>query len=219
MQPCQEDNRSFFEKLQNAEGLDLRDNRGKRHTLAVVLVGVTAAVLSNRDGFLSSIHRHLVNHYEKLVEALGVEKTRPVSRSQLPIILGKVWVEVFDCLIFAQYGIKLNSKQRKWFAVDGKELRGSIESGEKRGEAIVRAVAHESGQSAAQDYYVGQKESEVPVVRGLLENSRLCAEKVSFDALHCKPKTVGVNSASGRRLFGWIERQSKRIEKAKQASY
>ncbi len=110
MQPCQEDNRSFFEKLQNAEGLDLRDNRGKRHTLAVVLVGVTAAVLSNRDGFLSSIHRHLVNHYVKLVEALGVEKTRPVSRSQLPIILGKVWVEVFDCLIFAQYGIKLNSK-------------------------------------------------------------------------------------------------------------
>jgi hypothetical protein len=26
--------------MQNAEGLDLRDNRGKRHDLAVVLVGV-----------------------------------------------------------------------------------------------------------------------------------------------------------------------------------
>ncbi len=36
MPPCQEDSRSFFEKLQNAEGLDLRDNRGKRHDLAVV---------------------------------------------------------------------------------------------------------------------------------------------------------------------------------------
>lgn len=31
MQPCQEDSRSFFEKLQKAEGLDLRDNLGKRH--------------------------------------------------------------------------------------------------------------------------------------------------------------------------------------------
>ena len=72
MQPCQKDNRSFFEKLQKAEGLDLRDTRGKRHDLAVVLVGVALAVLSNRDGNLSSIHRHMVNHYEKLVEALGV---------------------------------------------------------------------------------------------------------------------------------------------------
>ncbi|MGI8884309.1 MAG: hypothetical protein ACR2IA_08695 [Pyrinomonadaceae bacterium] len=62
MLPCQENSRSFFGKLQNAEGLDLRDNRGKRHDLAVVLVGVTLAVLSNRDGSLSSIQRHLKNH-------------------------------------------------------------------------------------------------------------------------------------------------------------
>jgi len=75
MQPCQKDNRSFFVKLQKAEGLDLRDNRGKRHDLAVVLVGVAIAVLSNRDGCLSSIRRHLTNHYENLVVALGVEKS------------------------------------------------------------------------------------------------------------------------------------------------
>ena len=36
MQSCQKDNRSFFVKLQNAEGLDLRDNRGKKHKLVVV---------------------------------------------------------------------------------------------------------------------------------------------------------------------------------------
>ena len=46
MQPCWEESRSLFEKLQQAEGLDLRDNRGKRHELAVVLVGVTLALLS-----------------------------------------------------------------------------------------------------------------------------------------------------------------------------
>ena len=96
MPPCQEDSKSFFEKLQNAEGLDLRDNRGKRHDLAVILVGVTIAVLSNRDGCLSSIHRHLVNHYEKLVTALRIKKERAVSRSQLPLILEKVAVPVFD---------------------------------------------------------------------------------------------------------------------------
>ncbi len=133
MLPCQKDNRSFFEKLQSVEGLDLRDNRGKRHDLAVVLVGVPLAILSNRDGCLSSIHRYLVNHYEKLSEVLGVEKERPVSRSQLPRILEKISVEVFDTLIFSHFGMKLNEEERKWFALDGKELRGSIERGSKRG--------------------------------------------------------------------------------------
>ena len=133
MQPCQKDSRSFFEKLQKAEGLDLRDNRGKRHDLAVILVGVTLAVLSNRDGCLSSIHRHLVNHYGSLCVVLGVEQRRAVSRPQLPRILEKVSVEVFDNLIFSQFGIKLAAQERKWLAIDGKELRGSIESGAKRG--------------------------------------------------------------------------------------
>ncbi len=75
MLPCQEDNRSFFEKLQNEKGLDLRDSRGKRHDLAVVSVGVMIALLSNRDGCLSSIRwQSRKNHYEKLVKVLGVGK-------------------------------------------------------------------------------------------------------------------------------------------------
>ena len=113
------------EKLQNEKGLDLRDNRGKRHDLAVVLVGVMAALLSHRDGNLLSIQRYIRNHYAQLVEVLGVEKKRPVSRSQLPNILTKVSVSVVDRLLFANYGIKLNAAEKNWFAPDGKELPGS----------------------------------------------------------------------------------------------
>lgn len=95
MQPCQEDSRSFFEKLQNAEGLDLRDNRGRRHALALVLTGVTLALLANRDGNLSSIHRHLENHYERLMWHLELETRAPISRAQLSRVLEKVSVAVF----------------------------------------------------------------------------------------------------------------------------
>jgi len=208
MQPCQEDSRSFFEKLQNAEGLDLRDKRGKKHDLAVVLVGVTLAILSNRDGCLSSIHRHLVNHYEKLVLALGMEKKRAVSRSQLPVILEKVSVAVFDNLLFSQFGSKLDESERKWFALDGKEMRGSIEPGEKRGEVIVQAVAHENGRTVAQNYYTGNKESEVPIVRKLLTEGELLKQKTSFDALHCKPKTLEmITQSKGKYLVGLKENQ------------
>lgn len=212
MQPCQNDSRSFFQKLQNAEDLDLRDNRGKRHELAVVLVGVTLAVLSSRDGCLSSIHRHLVNTYERLVEALEVEKKKAVSRSQLPIILQRVSVEVFDRLIFSHFGVHLADDERKWFAIDGKELRGSIETGDRRGEAIVQAVAQADGQITAQDYYCGKKESEVPVVRKLLKENDLSSQKISLDALHCEPKTLSViTQASGKYIVGLKNNQKQLV--------
>ena len=208
MLPCQKDNRSFFVKLQSVEGLDLRDNRGKRHDLAVVLAGVVLALLSNRDGNLSSIQRHLKNHYEKLVVHLGVEKKKAVSRAQLPLILGAVAVSVFDGLLFAHYGIQLNEAEREWFAIDGKELRGSIESGARRGEAVVQAVSHAGQQVVAQDYYSGEKESEVPIVRKLLNADGLASQKISFDALHCKPATLEIVARrKGKYLVGLKENQ------------
>jgi hypothetical protein len=183
MQPCQEDNRSFFEKLQNTEGLDLRDKRGKRHDLAIVLTGITIALLSHRDGSLSSIHRHLKNHYERLMTALNVEPKSAISRPQLPRVLEKVSVEVFDRLLFENYRFKLNPAERKWFAIDGKELRGSIATGAKRGEAVVPAVEHETLQVQSQTYYSGNKESEVAAVRNLIKENGLGTEKISLDAL------------------------------------
>jgi predicted transposase YbfD/YdcC len=213
MLPCQEDNRSFFEKLQRVEGLDLRDNRGKRHDLAMVLVGVVIALLSNRDGNLSSVQRHLKNHIGKLAEVLGAEQKKAVSRSQLPLILGAVSVTVFDKLLFESYGIELNAAERQWFAVDGKELRGSIESGRKRGEAVVQAVSHVGRQVAAQDYYSGEKESEVPVVRNLLEGSRLASQKISLDALHCKPATLEIIARRKGKYVVGLKGNQKRLKR------
>ena len=213
MQPCQKDSRSFFEKLQNAEGLDLRDNRGKRHSLAIVLVGVTLALLSNRDGCLSSIERHLAHHYVKLMRHLDLEVKSPISRAQLPRVLEKVAVAVFDKLVFEHFGIHLSEKEKQWFAVDGKELRGSIEAGAKRGAALVQAVAHESRQTVAQDYYAGEKESEVPAVRNLLKNNRLASAKISLDALHCKPETLEIIVSGGGKYLVGLKNNQKKLKK------
>ncbi len=213
MQPCQKDSRSFFEKLQNAEGLDLRDNRGKRHNLAIVLAGVTLALLANRDGCLSSIERHLAHHYVKLMRHLDLEIKTPISRAQLPRVLEKVAVSVFDKLVFEHFGVQLNEKEKQWFAVDGKELRGSIEAGAKRGEAVVQVVAHESRQTVAQDYYAGEKESEVPVVRNLLKNNRLASAKISLDALHCKPETLEMIVSGGGKYLVGLKNNQKKLKK------
>lgn len=203
MQPCHRDSKSFFERLQSADGLDLRDNRGKRHELAVVLTGVTLALLCNRDGNLSAVWRHLQNHYEPLVEVLGVEKKKAVSRAHLPRILERISLSVFDELLMNEYGVKLSKQEREWFAIDGKELRGSIEKGRTKGETIVQSVAHESGQVQSQEMFTVKESSEVKVVRRMLSDKELAGQKISLDPLHLKPKTLEqIVSAKGTYLVG-----------------
>ncbi len=80
---------TFFEIIKNTKGLDLRDNRGKKHCFAVVIFGVLMALFRDRDGNLSSIHRALTNKHADFCSALGVAFSPPVSRAQLPIILKK----------------------------------------------------------------------------------------------------------------------------------
>jgi predicted transposase YbfD/YdcC len=146
--------------------------------------------------------------YEQLMRVLGLPIKKVVSRSQLPLILESVSVTVFDQLLFENYGVKLNEEEAKWFAIDGKELRGSIEKGNKRGEAMVQAVCHETLCSYGQDYYSGDKESEIPVVRKMLKDKSLAKQKLTFDALHCQVKTLEpIVRAGGKYVVGLKENQ------------
>ena len=150
-------------------------------------------------------------HHDKLLEFMDLEPRDCVSRSHLPIVLEKVSVKEFDRLLFESYGIKLSEKQKKWFAIDGKELKGSIEKGAKRGEVVVQAVAHETGATHSQDYYNGRKESEVKTARKLLEEQDLLGQKISLDALHCKPETLApIVKAKGKYVVG-LKRNQKQL--------
>lgn len=91
---------TFFELVKNKPGLDLRDNRGKKHCFSVVLLGVLIALFRCRDGNLSSIHRALTNKQSELCRALGIANTPAVSRAQLPIILKKQISYYFQNCIF-----------------------------------------------------------------------------------------------------------------------
>ncbi|WP_157558320.1 hypothetical protein [Microscilla marina] len=75
----------------------------------------------------------MVNTHSALCTFLGIPEPPVVSRSHLPILLQKVDMEVFDYLLFTHYNFRLDPAEKQWFSGDGKELRGSIESGKKRG--------------------------------------------------------------------------------------
>jgi predicted transposase YbfD/YdcC len=109
--------------------------------------------------------------------------------------------------------MKLNKHERKCFALDGKELRGSIETGSKRGEVLVQAVSQENCQTMVPDYYCGKKESEVTTVRKLLDTEELAKQKLSLDALHGTPKTLEkIVEKGGKYLVGLKENQKELLK-------
>lgn len=79
--------KTFFEELQSNEKIDNRDNRGKVHKLALILVELVLALLSNRDGNQSSVHRHMDKHHEKVVKELGLCFTAPKKQYRALIFL------------------------------------------------------------------------------------------------------------------------------------
>lgn len=191
---------SFYQALQANTELDLRDSRGKLHDLPLVLLSLTLSLLRGRDGCLSSIHRSMQHTQRALCAFLGIQECAVVSRAHLPLLLQKVNLMVFERLLFTYYGIVLSQEEKQWFAVDGKELRGSISKGTTRGEAVVQAVDHTHQEVAAQAFYHGSKESEKVTVRTLLSQHRLLSQYISLDALHLDPTTLAAIAQAG----GWF---------------
>jgi len=204
---------TFYEELQGESGLDLRDRRGKKHDLVFVLLGVMVGLLRNRDGNLSSIHRCMVNTHWRLCELLGVKIARVVSRAQLPRILASVNRELFEELLFKFTKIELGEQELQWFAGDGKELRGSIAKGSKRGEVSVQLVRHEDGGVVGQAFYNGTKESEKPCLQQLVETTGVKSQKITADALHLHPcMTEMVEQAGGVFVIGLKDNQKELLQ-------
>lgn len=201
--PCTAKITTFFQRLEQTPGLDGRDNRGRRHSIALVLTGLVLALCCGRDGKLSSLHRHIVNHFDSLCKATQMTHQTAISRAQLPLLLAKVNGVLFAQLLFEWFGLVLDADLKHWFALDGKELRGSIQPDHRRGEACVSALSHDSEEVINQAYYNGTKESERPTVRQLLNDTGLYNQKLTLDALHLIPLTVNaIHGANGIYVVG-----------------
>lgn len=119
-------------------------------------------------------------------------------------------------MILKRYGFKLSDKGRLWFCSDGKELKGSILKGDKRGEAIVQVLSHSTREVAGECFYNGSKESEIPTMRELLKSTGIEGQKVSMDALHLNPKTLGqIETGEGYFLVGLKSNQKELLSDMK----
>lgn len=196
---------SFVGLLKN-ELPDLRDNRGKRHSLALVIAGFVLATLVGRQK-LSSIHRFIVNRAAWLGELTQTETSRPISRAHLPRLLDGLDWPVLNGLVERCFGVRVrHGEEQPWVAVDGKALRGTLDAGDKQN--VILAVGHGTREVVAQARQRGDKSSEIPEVRRLLKDSGLEKKKVSLDAHHFNPITMAqIHQADGLYLVQAKENQ------------
>lgn len=195
---------NFVEALSHLS--DDRDNRGKRHELAFVVAAVVLAILSGRSK-VSSIFRYLRNRIEWLREVTQRPEAGVISRAHLPRLLARLnWGEL-NRLIDQHFGVQVELRATAdWVAIDGKVLRGTLASGDKQ--SVVLAVRHGSRTLLAQAPMKGSKASEIPVVRDLLKESGLEAQKVTLDAHHCNPSTMAqIHHAGGQYVIQVKENQ------------
>lgn len=133
---------------------------------------------------LSSVHRKMLYFHDDFALECGSSSNKCISRPQLIRVLNS-----FDYKSFNDFQNELSCSKLEdvWHALDGKELRGSIDGvkGEKRGENIVLKANHQTHQSQVIGYYSGQKDSEKTVVKAFFEaQETLKGKKYTLDALH-----------------------------------
>ena len=195
----------FVDRIKN-DLPDLRDNRGKRHSLVFVIVGFVLATLVGRQT-LSGIHRYIVNRAAWLGELTKIEAAKPVSRAHLPRLLDRLDWPVLNGLVERCFGVRVECDgAQQWVAVDGKALRGTLDAGDKQN--VILAVSHDTRETVAQARQSGDKSSEIPEVRTLLKDSGLEKRRVSLDAHHLNPATLGqIHQAGGIYLAQAKENQ------------
>lgn len=179
--------KSYYTQLQKRLP-DFRDNRGKRHDLSLIMLIFMYSILRSPGSLnYSLIHRTMKRELKYLLCKLGKKVCACISYSQLKRLLASVDYDELNQINYAFFGRTVKKDGRKWEAVDGKELRGTIDkaAGKKRSENIVQKVSHQSKESYTIGFYNGAKESEKTVVKNYFEGQQsLKGEAYSLDALH-----------------------------------
>lgn len=217
MQPKNQEIVSFYDCLL-LELPDNRDNRGKKHQLAFIVVGVIIAILVGRTK-TSPIHRFLKNKFEWLCEITNFEAENVISRAQLPRLLLMVNWQIVNQLTIRYFSVTVSHlPSGDWSALDGKELRGCLQvlptgKKEKRALSVVNAIRHSNRQLVGTSFYEGNKDSEITCVRILLIQSSLASKSITLDALHCNPTTLAlIVMAGGRYLIQVKANQTELME-------
>lgn len=189
----------LFERLKALR--DLRGRRGKRYELAVVLLLVVFAKLCEQDQ-PKAIAEWVKYRRERLESALRIRLPKtPHHNTYRRILERSVEVEALDQTCGEFFRSLPGVGQSVLVSIDGKTVRGTIDSNNLRGEHLLAAYLPEEGIVLCQ-MAAGSKENEITVAPKLLAGIDLRGKVVCGDAEQTQVKlSVQILEAGGDYLW------------------
>lgn len=171
---------------------DFRDPRGCRHPLWLVLLLVIMGVMSGYYGYRGR-GRFVERHRRALSQALDIRGAQVPSYSTIRRVMMRVdYTELRET--FNQWASQqLTLPSGEWLAIDGKSLKNTVthyDQAEQNFISFVSVFSQQRGVVVGVQEMENKNESEITVVRNLLESLDLKGYVLSLDALHCQKKLL-----------------------------
>lgn len=185
---------------------DARRPRGKRYSLAVVLLLVVLAKLSGQDR-PSGIADWVAHRRAALQQALGLPLPRsPHHNTYRRVLADAVDPDALDAAVGAFFRDLPEGGQSVLVSIDGKTVRGTINAPQRRGEHLLAAYLPAEGIVLMQ-VAAGGKENEISVAPTLLRTLDLRGKVVVADAMHTqRALSAQIIDAGGAYL--WVAKDN-----------
>lgn len=196
---------SLYQRLETLT--DSRRAKGKRYSLALVLLLIVLAKLGGEDKPLG-IAEWARHRCQQLTGALGLErKTMPCHNTYRRVLQNAINVEEMERVVGTFLEELAAAKAGSLVVIDGKTLRGTIPTGECRGVHLLTAYLPEQGIVLLQ-VAVDGKENEIVAAPRLLEMIDLRDKIVRGDAIHTqRALSIQILEAGGDYLWPVAENQ------------
>ncbi|MGD1698400.1 ISAs1 family transposase [Dapis sp. BLCC M229] len=169
---------------------DFRDPKGCRHPLWLVLLIMIMGIISGYWGY-RQLGRFTQRHRLSLIKLLNIPQARVPSYSTIRRVMVQLDYQKLQ-IAFNQWSQEYSKiSSHEWVSIDGKSLKNTVnnyDTSEQNFINCVSAFSHERGLVLGIKIFNNKQESEITIVRQLLEILDLKGVVFTLDALHCQKK-------------------------------
>jgi predicted transposase YbfD/YdcC len=205
---------SLIEHLKKIK--DFRRPQGRRYALWLILLIVVLGLMAGHLGYraLGDFCRFQQPKFSKYLK---------IPRHQFPsystirrVIMGVDWQNLIE--VFNQWASQLTScmDESRWFAIDGKCLKSTVENGchnQQNFVSIVSVFCQENGLVAHLAKIENKHTSEIHQVQDIIKNAGFSDKVLSMDAAHCQKPTVNATIESGNDYLIAVKKNQRKLHK------
>jgi hypothetical protein len=169
---------------------DKRRGAGQRHSQEIILLIVLMSIMSGYYGY-RAMGDFVERNHTDLLKYLKPKKNRlPTFFTIRRVLIQMDFVE-FSKQFYAWAKNYIDIQSSEWVSIDGKAIGGTVKNQPNSHQDFVNLVSIFTSRQKmvlANAKVINSKESEIPVVRQLIEALHLKDVVFTLDALHCQKK-------------------------------